>query len=79
MFIVHSFLKTPKRPFVRRPFVRFEVFQVITIVQLFFCIFSPKNTPQKWLFFGYFLDTLAYFSYLCIVNTKEKRCALTSA
>ena len=45
---------------------------------LFICIFSPKNTPQKWLFLGYFLDSLAKISYLCIVNTKEKNNALTS-
>ena len=40
---------------------------------IIFCIFSPKNTPQKWLFFGYFLDRLADFLYLCIVNMKEKK------
>ena len=78
MFIILSFLKTPKRPKVPRPKVPNRGVFYLLNSTLFFCIFSPKNTPQKWLFLGYFFDSLRYFSYLCIVNTKEKNNALTS-
>ena len=78
MFNLPPFLKntkTSQSPTSQSPK---SCFSMSFIAHLFFCIFSPKNTPQKWLFFGYFLDRLAYFLYLCIVNTKEKSCALTS-
>ena len=54
MFIVLSFLKTPKRPKVPRPKVPNRGVFYLFYSTLFFCIFSPKNTPQKWLFLGYF-------------------------
>ena len=78
MLIFHSFKKHQNVPKSHVPKSQIVEFSLSFIVQLFFCIFSPKNTPQKRLFFGYFLDSLADFLYLCIVNTKEKRCALTS-
>ena len=73
--IIFENTKTSQSPTSQSPK---SCFSMSLIAHLFFCIFSPKNTPQKWLFFGYFLDSLAYFLYLCIVNTKEKRCAPVS-
>ena len=73
MFNLPPFLKntkTSQSPTSQSPK---SCFSMSLIAHLFFCIFSPKNTPQKWLFFGYFLDRLAYFLYLCIVNMKEKK------
>ena len=34
-------------------------------LQLFSCIFKPKNTPQKWLFLLRFFAYLPIFLYLC--------------
>ena len=72
MFIVLSFLKTPKRPKVPRPKVpnRGVFYQFYST--FIFRIFRPKNTPQKWLFFGYFLTVSDIFRTFALSIRRRK-------
>ena len=73
MFKFLSFLKPSKSHASRVTMSRLrERIKHISDTHLFLCFFSPKNTSQKWLLFGYFLTVSDIFRTFALSIRRRK-------